>query len=114
MMRSLITIALVATLAISLVYSSAIRHGHADVPVAATAAEVQPLQAPRHFRLERWVEDLFPDDAIQPEKVFFRPLPLLEALVNHRDHTGLDCRAYESPDEKLVLAIAEKLNRDAG
>lgn len=44
-MRSLISVALAATLALSLVFSSAIRHGHADVPVAATADQVQPLQA---------------------------------------------------------------------
>jgi peroxiredoxin len=45
MMRSLISITLAATLALSLVCSSAIRQGHADVPVAATADQVQPLQA---------------------------------------------------------------------
>lgn len=45
MMRSLITVALAATLAFSLVCSTAIRYGHADVPVAATADEIQPLQA---------------------------------------------------------------------
>ena len=45
MMRSLISLALAATLALSLVYSSAIRSGHADVPIAATADEIQPLQA---------------------------------------------------------------------
>ena len=31
------------TLVLSLVYSTSIRHGHADVPVAATAAEIEPL-----------------------------------------------------------------------
>lgn len=45
MMRSLIIVALAATLALSLVHSSAIRKGHADVPVAATADQVQPLQS---------------------------------------------------------------------
>jgi len=45
MMRSLITVTLAAILALSLVCSSALRHGHADVPVAATADQVQPLQA---------------------------------------------------------------------
>jgi len=45
MMRSLITVALTVTLALSLIYSSAIRSGHADVPIAATADQIQPLQA---------------------------------------------------------------------
>lgn len=45
MIRSLITMALAITLALSLVYSSAIRHGHADAPIAATAKQVQPLEA---------------------------------------------------------------------
>jgi len=45
MIRSLITMALGITLALSLVYSSAIRHGHADAPIAATAEQVQPLEA---------------------------------------------------------------------
>jgi len=45
MIRSLITVTLTATLALSLIYSSAIRSGHADVPIAATAEQIQPLQA---------------------------------------------------------------------
>lgn len=44
MIRPLIIVALAATLALSLVHSSAIREGHADVPVAATADQIQPLQ----------------------------------------------------------------------
>jgi len=45
MIRSLISASLIATLFLSLVYSSAIRHGHADVPIAESATEIQPLQA---------------------------------------------------------------------
>jgi peroxiredoxin len=45
MIRPLITIALGVTLALSLIYSSAIRHGHADAPIAETAEQVQPLEA---------------------------------------------------------------------
>ncbi|MDJ0712240.1 MAG: peroxiredoxin-like family protein [Woeseiaceae bacterium] len=45
MPRSLIPAMLSAVLAISLVCSNAIRHGHADVPIAATADEIQPLVA---------------------------------------------------------------------
>ena len=41
--RSLILISLATTLVLSLVYSSSIQFGHADVPVARTAAEIQPL-----------------------------------------------------------------------
>ena len=41
--RSLILISLATTLVLSLVYSTSIHIGHADVPVARTAAEIQPL-----------------------------------------------------------------------
>ncbi len=41
--RSLILAALALTLTLSLVCSTSIRYGHADVPVAATASEIQPL-----------------------------------------------------------------------
>ncbi len=43
MTRSLIPLALAAVLTFSLVCSTAIRHGHADVPIAASAEQVQPL-----------------------------------------------------------------------
>jgi len=45
MTRSLIPVALAAVLTFSLVCSTAIRHGHADVPIAASADRVQPLGA---------------------------------------------------------------------
>ena len=41
--RSLILISLATTLVLSLVYSTSMQFGHADVPVARTAAEIQPL-----------------------------------------------------------------------
>ena len=44
MIRSLITLALGVTLVLSLVYSSAIRHGHADVPIAEAAEDVSPCK----------------------------------------------------------------------
>jgi len=43
MTRSLIPVALAAALTFSLICSTAIRHGHADVPIAASADQVQPL-----------------------------------------------------------------------
>lgn len=45
MKRFLIPASLAATLLLSLVHSSSIRSGHADVPIAASADQVQPLQA---------------------------------------------------------------------
>ncbi len=45
MPRSLIPGVLTVVLAVSLICSNAIRHGHADVPVAATAHDIQPLVA---------------------------------------------------------------------
>lgn len=51
MTRSLVLASLAAILTLSLVCSVAIRHGHADVPIAASADRIQPLgvgdQAPR-------------------------------------------------------------------
>ena len=51
MPRTMIPAVLAAVLTFSLVCSTAIRQGHADVPVAATADDIQPLgagdQAPR-------------------------------------------------------------------
>ena len=44
MTRSLIPAALAVALTFSLVCSTAIRHGHADVPIAASADEIQPLR----------------------------------------------------------------------
>jgi len=41
--RSFILISLATTLVLSLVYSTSVQFGHADVPVAQTAAEIQPL-----------------------------------------------------------------------
>lgn len=45
MTRFLITISLAAVLVFSLIYSTAIRQGHADVPIAETAEDIQPLVA---------------------------------------------------------------------
>ena len=45
MVRSLIPLSLAAVLGFALISSSAIRSGHADVPVAETAAEIRPLVA---------------------------------------------------------------------
>ncbi len=43
--RTAILAALALSLALSLVISSSVRYGHADVPVAETAADIQPLEA---------------------------------------------------------------------
>lgn len=71
MIRSLITMALCITLALSLVYSSAIRHGHADVPIAETAEQIQPLEAgdpaPR-FRVETVESRAFDFDPLNLDK----------------------------------------------
>jgi len=44
-LRSFVLGSLVLTMALSLVYSTSIRYGHADSAIAATAAEIQPLAA---------------------------------------------------------------------
>ena len=71
MIRSLITMVLGITLALSLVYSSAIRHGHADVPIAETAEQVQPLEAgdpaPR-FIVETVESEAFDFDPLNLDK----------------------------------------------
>jgi len=76
MTRSFILVSLVAVLSFSLVCSTAIRHGHADVPVAASADRIQPLGvgdlAPR-FILETVESDAFD---FNPEKLD-KPVMLL-------------------------------------
>jgi peroxiredoxin len=71
MIRSLISASLVAALFLSLIYSSAMRQGHADVPIAASADEVQPLQvgdpAPR-FIVETVDSEPFDFDPKKLEK----------------------------------------------
>ena len=71
MIRALITTSIGLLLALSLVYSSAIRYGHADVPVAATADQVQPLKAgdpaPR-FRVETVESLAFDFDPLSLDK----------------------------------------------
>ncbi len=44
-LRTLVLVLLASTMVLSLVYSSSIQYGHADVPAAETAAEIQPLEA---------------------------------------------------------------------
>lgn len=44
-LRALVLAVLAVTLISSLVISTSVRYGHADVPVAATAADIQPLTA---------------------------------------------------------------------
>jgi len=76
MTRSLILASLAAVLIFSLVCSAAIRHGHADVPVAETADLIQPLGvgdlAPRFF-VETVKSDAFD---FNPEKLD-KPVMLL-------------------------------------
>ena len=71
MIRSLITTVLGIMLAFSLVCSSAIRHGHADVPIAETAEQIQPLKvgepAPR-FRVETVESRAFDFDPLNLDK----------------------------------------------
>jgi len=45
MIRSLISVSLALTLSLALAYSTTIRQGHADVPIAASADKIKPLQA---------------------------------------------------------------------
>lgn len=44
-LRVVVSAALVVVLVFSLVISTSVRYGHADVPVAETAADIQPLKA---------------------------------------------------------------------
>jgi len=44
-LRNLVLVLLASTMVLSLIYSNSIQYGHADVPAAQTAAEIQPLKA---------------------------------------------------------------------
>lgn len=63
--RTLILGSLALTMALSLIYSNSVQYGHADVPVAQTAAEIQPLgagdKAPR-FTVETMDNERFEFD----------------------------------------------------
>ena len=69
--RTLVLTALALTLAFSLITSSSIRYGHADVPVAETAADIQPLSvgdpAPR-FSVETIANERFDFDPRKLER----------------------------------------------
>lgn len=71
MTRTLMSMTLVVVLALSFVCSTAIRYGHADVPVAATADAIQPLVAgdlaPR-FSVETVDSNTFDFDPTRLEK----------------------------------------------
>ncbi len=71
MTRTLMSMTLVVVLAFSLVCSTAIRHGHADVPIAATADAIRPLVAgdlaPR-FSVETVDSNSFDFDPTRLEK----------------------------------------------
>ncbi|MCP5091559.1 MAG: redoxin domain-containing protein, partial [Gammaproteobacteria bacterium] len=63
--RTLILGSLALTMALSLIYSNSIQYGHADVPVASTAAEIQPLAAgdkAPHFTVETMDNERFEFD----------------------------------------------------
>ena len=105
MIRSLITMALAITLALSLVYSSAIRHGHADVPIAETAEQIQPLQAgdsaPR-FRVETVESRAFDFDPLNLDKpvmiLVFRGgwCPYCNMYLSDMRHVIPEIRAWNS------------------
>lgn len=69
--RALVLTALALTLVFSLITSSSIRYGHADVPVAETAADIQPLTvgdpAPR-FSVETIANERFDFDPRELER----------------------------------------------
>jgi zona occludens toxin (predicted ATPase) len=54
-LRTLILGSLALTMVLSLIYSNSVQYGHADVPVAATAAEIQS-RATRYIDIvPRWL-----------------------------------------------------------
>ncbi|MBU2677134.1 MAG: AhpC/TSA family protein [Gammaproteobacteria bacterium] len=69
--RSFVLGSLASTMILSLVYSTSIRYGHADVPVAMTAAEIRPLgvgdKAPR-FTVETVDNERFDFDPRKLER----------------------------------------------
>lgn len=76
LVRTFVIISLVATLVISFVYSDSVRFGHADVPLAATAADIQPLVAgdtAPHFTVETVAGERF---EFEPRKLE-RPVMLV-------------------------------------
>ena len=102
MIRSLMLASMAAVLVSSLVCSTAIRHGHADVPVAESADLVQPLRvgelAPRFF-VETVDSELFEFDPTKLDKpvmlLVFRGgwCPFCNVYLSDMRHVSPEIRA---------------------
>jgi peroxiredoxin len=119
-LRTLVLTALALTLAISLITSTSIRYGHADVPVAETAADIKPLKvgdpAPR-FSVETIDNERFDFDPRELERpvilVSFRGgwcpfcnmhLSELRHAIPAIDDMGVDVLFLSGDRSELLLA----------
>jgi len=101
--RTLILGSLALTMGLSLIYSNSIQYGHADVPVASTAAEIQPLgagdKAP-HFTVETMDNERFEFDPRNLER------PVI--LISFRGGWCPYCNVYLSELRHVIPEIGEK------
>lgn len=129
--RSLILGALAATLILSLLVSNSVQFGHADVPVAATAAEIQPLTAgdkAPFFVVERVDGELFSFDPRKLERpvvlITFRggwcpycnlQLSELRAVIPQLNAMGVDV-LFLSGDraERLYASLSRETREHIG
>jgi peroxiredoxin len=130
-LRTLVLTALALTLAISLITSNSIRYGHADVPVAETAADIKPLtagdSAPR-FSVETINNERFDFDPRKLERpvilVSFRGgwcpfcnmhLSELRHAIPAIDGMGVDVLFLSGDRSELLLAsLSRETQKDIG
>lgn len=101
-LRTLILGSLALTMVLSLIYSNSVQYGHADVPVAATAAEIQPLgpgdKAP-HFTVETMASERFEFDPRNLER------PVI--LISFRGGWCPYCNMHLSELRDVIPEISE-------
>lgn len=127
--RTTVLGALALSLVLSLVISSSVRYGHADVPVALTAADIQPLKAGRkapRFTVETVDNQRFDFDPRDLERpvilIAFRGgwcpfcnmhLSELRDVIPEISNMGVDVLFLSGDRSELLLESLGRETRDA-
>lgn len=102
-LRTLLLGLMAATMVLSLISSTSFRYGHADVPAAQTAAEIQPLRAgdnAPHFTVETIDNELFDFDP--------RKLERPAVLISFRGGWCPFCNVHLSELRHVIPKINDK------
>jgi len=126
--RSFILFSFATTLVLSLVYSTSIQFGHADVPVAQTAAEIRPLGAgdpAPHFTVETVSNERFDFDPRNLERpailIAFRGgwcpycnmhLSELRHAIGETSAMGIDVLFLSGDRSELLISSLQRETQD--